>query len=175
VNPAFRQSFIGRSMRSNRRVSGLDLGADDYSPNRFSPKELEARYFNDSWRRLAARPPIEPRDVPLVRAILRVGDLMVDTNRRPGDPVRRAQSAHLQPKSALPGRCCSAARPCGCPAAEILRASSGGYPTRRPPDLRVVEMSWWPAPAASSSNPITRTPELNPHRARTALILSGTG
>ena len=64
------------------RVSGLDLGADDYLPKPFSPKELEARIATILRRVGRGSASAEPREVPTGSGVLRVGDLVVDTNRR---------------------------------------------------------------------------------------------
>ena len=64
------------------RVAGLDLGADDYLPKPFSPKELEARIATILRRVGRGSATNEPRDVPAGQGVLRVGDLVVDTNRR---------------------------------------------------------------------------------------------
>ena len=64
------------------RVVGLELGADDYLPKPFSPKELEARIATILRRVGRGSAGAEPRDVPAGQGALRVGDLVVDTNRR---------------------------------------------------------------------------------------------
>jgi DNA-binding response OmpR family regulator len=46
------------------RVSGLDLGADDYLPKPFSPKELEARIATILRRVGRGSAATEPREVP---------------------------------------------------------------------------------------------------------------
>jgi DNA-binding response OmpR family regulator len=64
------------------RVSGLDLGADDYLPKPFSPKELEARIATILRRVGRGSAATEPREPSSGTGVLRVGDLVVDTNRR---------------------------------------------------------------------------------------------
>jgi DNA-binding response OmpR family regulator len=64
------------------RVAGLDLGADDYLPKPFSPKELEARISTILRRMGRGAATSEPRELPVGSGVLRVGDLVVDTNRR---------------------------------------------------------------------------------------------
>jgi len=69
------------------RVVGLELGADDYLPKPFSPRELVAR-----MRAVLRRGPSAAR-VPGERArMVRVGDLVLDTGahtvRRGGDEIR---------------------------------------------------------------------------------------
>ena len=64
------------------RVAGLDLGADDYLPKPFSPKELEARISTILRRMGRGAATSEPRELPTGSGVLRVGDLVVDTNRR---------------------------------------------------------------------------------------------
>ncbi len=59
------------------RVVGLELGADDYLPKPFNPRELVAR-LRAIWRR--TRQPGGPRAAPLVRGRLRL------------DPARREAS-----------------------------------------------------------------------------------
>src|SRR5210317_301529 len=62
------------------RVAGLDLGADDYLPKPFSPKELEARIATILRRVGRGSASAEPRDVVPGQGVLRLGDLVVDTN-----------------------------------------------------------------------------------------------
>jgi DNA-binding response OmpR family regulator len=64
------------------RVAGLDLGADDYLPKPFSPKELEARIATILRRVGRGSATSEPREVASGSGVLRVGELVVDTNRR---------------------------------------------------------------------------------------------
>jgi OmpR family response regulator RpaB len=61
------------------RVTGLELGADDYVMKPFSPKELEAR-IRSVLRRTASTNAI-PRKTPN-QSILNIGTLEIDTNRR---------------------------------------------------------------------------------------------
>lgn len=69
------------------RVVGLELGADDYLPKPFSPRELVAR-----MRAVLRRGPSAVRAVGDRERVLRVGDLVLDTGartvRRGGDEVR---------------------------------------------------------------------------------------
>ncbi|MEB3166385.1 MAG: response regulator, partial [Cyanobacteriota bacterium] len=65
------------------RVAGLDLGADDYLPKPFSPKELEARIATILRRVGRGSATSEPRgEAASGSGVLRVGELVVDTNRR---------------------------------------------------------------------------------------------
>ncbi len=59
------------------RITGLELGADDYVVKPFSPKELEAR-IRSVLRR------VEKKDAPRLpgSGIIHVGSLKIDTNKR---------------------------------------------------------------------------------------------
>jgi DNA-binding response OmpR family regulator len=74
--------FLSALESISERVAGLDLGADDYLPKPFSPKELEARISTILRRVGSGSATIEPREIPSGQGVMRVGDLVVDTNRR---------------------------------------------------------------------------------------------
>ncbi len=59
------------------RITGLELGADDYVVKPFSPKELEAR-IRSVLRR------VEKKDAPSIprSGIIHVGSMKIDTNKR---------------------------------------------------------------------------------------------
>lgn len=59
------------------RISGLQLGADDYLAKPFSPKELEAR-INTVLRRLKK----DDNSAVANSGMIEVGDLQIDTNKR---------------------------------------------------------------------------------------------
>jgi OmpR family response regulator RpaB len=62
------------------RITGLQLGADDYMVKPFSPKELEARI---RWvMRRVDNPEVEAIKPPGQGGVLRVGALSIDFNRR---------------------------------------------------------------------------------------------
>jgi len=155
--------FLSALDAITERVSGLDLGADDYLPKPFSPKELEARISTILRRVGRGSATVEPRDVPVGQGILRVGDLMVDTNRR---QVTRAgerigltytEFSLLEMLFREPGRV--------VPRAEILE-QLWGYPPRRAADLRVVDV--YVARLRGKLEPDPRNPEL-------ILTVRGTG
>lgn len=116
------------------RITGLDLGADDYLPKPFSPKELEARIatilrrLDDSIGAIAA---------PSSPGVIRISDIEIDTNRRQvfqrGDrvPLTYTEFSLLELLFRQPGRV--------VPRAEILE-ELWGYPPRRNADLRVVDV-----------------------------------
>ena len=74
--------FLSALEAISERVAGLDLGADDYLPKPFSPKELEARIATILRRVGRGSATAEPRELPTGQGVVRVGDLVVDTNRR---------------------------------------------------------------------------------------------
>jgi len=145
------------------KVAGLDIGADDYLSKPFSPKELEAR-INRILRRVgrgaASQNPLEQ---VAGLGVLRLGDLVVDTNRR---QVTRAgerialtytEFSLLELLFREPGRV--------VPRAEILE-QLWGYPPRRAADLRVVDV--YVARLRGKLEPDPRNPEL-------ILTVRGTG
>ena len=145
----------------SERVAGLDLGADDYLSKPFSPKELEARIAT-ILRRVGpgasssvATPVAEPREIPSGQGVMKLGDLVVDTNRR---QVSRAgerigltytEFSLLELLFREPGRV--------VPRAEILE-QLWGYPPRRAADLRVVDV--YVARLRGKLEPDPRNPEL---------------
>jgi two-component system, OmpR family, response regulator CpxR len=64
------------------RIVGLELGADDYLPKPFNPKELVAR-IRAVLRRYAPRPPAPPGRVELNGVVLDPGTRAVFSNGRP--------------------------------------------------------------------------------------------
>jgi DNA-binding response OmpR family regulator len=61
------------------RIVGLELGADDYLPKPFNPRELVARLAAILRR---ARAPLEPAPAPQGRDVLRFGRLEIDLGAR---------------------------------------------------------------------------------------------
>lgn len=134
------------------RITGLDLGADDYLPKPFSPKELEARIAT-ILRRMS--------DSSLAghggsgQGIIRIGNVQIDTNRRQvflnGERVSLTYTEFslLEMLFRQPGRI--------VPRAEILE-DLWGYPPRRAADLRVVDV--YVARLRSKLEPDPRNPEL---------------
>jgi len=145
------------------RVAGLDLGADDYLSKPFSPKELEARITTILRRAGRGSATAEPREQASGTGVLRVGDLVVDTNRRQvnRDGQRIAltytEFSLLELLFREPGRV--------VPRAEILE-QLWGYPPRRAADLRVVDV--YVARLRGKLEPDPRNPEL-------ILTVRGTG
>jgi DNA-binding response OmpR family regulator len=145
------------------RVAGLDLGADDYLPKPFSPKELEARIATILRRVGRGSAAAEPREVTAGQGVLRVGDLVVDTNRRQvtrdGERIglTYTEFSLLELLFREPGRV--------VPRAEILE-QLWGYPPRRAADLRVVDV--YVARLRGKLEPDPRNPEL-------ILTVRGTG
>ncbi len=145
------------------RVAGLDLGADDYLSKPFSPKELEARIATILRRVGRGSASAEPREQASGTGVMRVGDLVVDTNRRQvsRDGQRIAltytEFSLLELLFREPGRV--------VPRAEILE-QLWGYPPRRAADLRVVDV--YVARLRGKLEPDPRNPEL-------ILTVRGTG
>ena len=145
------------------RILGLELGADDYLMKPFSPKELEARIATILRRVGRGSASAEPREVPSGSGVLRVGDLVVDTNRRQvtRDSERigltYTEFSLLELLFREPGRV--------VPRAEILE-QLWGYPPRRAADLRVVDV--YVARLRGKLEPDPRNPEL-------ILTVRGTG
>ena len=139
----------------SEKVAGLDLGADDYLSKPFSPKELEARIATILRRMGPGAAVAEPRELPAGQGVMRLGDLVVDTNRR---QVSRAgqrigltytEFSLLELLFREPGRV--------VPRAEILE-QLWGYPPRRAADLRVVDV--YVARLRGKLEPDPRNPEL---------------
>ena len=145
------------------RVSGLDLGADDYLPKPFSPKELEARIATILRRMGKGAAVTEPREQSNGTGVMRLGDLVVDTNRRQvtrdGERISLTYTEFslLELLFREPGRV--------VPRAEILE-QLWGYPPRRAADLRVVDV--YVARLRGKLEPDPRNPEL-------ILTVRGTG
>ncbi len=141
------------------RITGLDLGADDYLPKPFSPKELEARIatilrrFEDST----------PASSSPSQGVISISNIEIDTNRRQvfqnGErvPLTYTEFSLLELLFRQPGRV--------VPRGEILE-ELWGYPPRRAADLRVVDV--YVARLRSKLEPDPRNPEL-------ILTVRGTG
>ena len=147
--------FLSAVEAISERVAGLDLGADDYLPKPFSPKELEARISTILRRVGRGNAVVESRELPTGQGVLRLGDLVVDTNRR--QVTRGSERINLTYTefSLLellfrdPGHV--------VPRAEILE-QLWGYPPRRAADLRVVDV--YVARLRGKLEPDPRNPEL---------------
>lgn len=74
--------FLSALEAISERVAGLDLGADDYLSKPFSPKELEARISTILRRMGPGASVAEPREIPAGQGVMKLGELVVDTNRR---------------------------------------------------------------------------------------------
>lgn len=131
------------------RITGLDLGADDYLSKPFSPKELEAR-INCILRRVEEPSPPNPQ-----QGLIAVGKIEIDTNRRQvfrdgkRVPLTYTEFSLLEMLFRQPGNV--------VPRAEILQ-ELWGYPPRRTADLRVVDV--YVARLRSKLEPDPRNPEL---------------
>ena len=147
--------FLSAVEAISERVAGLDLGADDYLPKPFSPKELEARIATILRRVGSGNAVVESRELPTGQGVLCLGDLVVDTNRR--QVTRGSERINLTYTefSLLellfrdPGHV--------VPRAEILE-QLWGYPPRRAADLRVVDV--YVARLRGKLEPDPRHPEL---------------
>ncbi len=147
--------FLSAVEAISERVAGLDLGADDYLPKPFSPKELEARIATILRRVGRGNAVVESREPPTGQGVLRLGELVVDTNRR--QVTRGSERINLTYTefSLLellfrdPGHV--------VPRAEILE-QLWGYPPRRAADLRVVDV--YVARLRGKLEPDPRNPEL---------------
>ena len=147
--------FLSAVEAISERVAGLDLGADDYLPKPFSPKELEARIATILRRVGRGNAEIESREMPTGQGVLCLGDLVVDTNRRQvtraGERINLTYTEFslLELLFRDPGRV--------VPRAEILE-QLWGYPPRRSADLRVVDV--YVARLRGKLEPDPRNPEL---------------
>ena len=147
--------FLSALESISERVAGLDLGADDYLPKPFSPKELEARISTILRRVGSGSATIEPREIPSGQGVMRVGDLVVDTNRRQVNrgseriALTYTEFSLLELLFREPGHV--------VPRAEILE-QLWGYPPRRAADLRVVDV--YVARLRGKLEPDPRNPEL---------------
>ena len=147
--------FLSAVEAISERVAGLDLGADDYLPKPFSPKELEARIATILRRVGRGNAEVESRELPTGQGVLCLGDLVVDTNRRQvtraGERINLTYTEFslLELLFREPGRV--------VPRAEILE-QLWGYPPRRSADLRVVDV--YVARLRGKLEPDPRNPEL---------------
>ncbi|MAR08008.1 MAG: DNA-binding response regulator [Cyanobium sp. NAT70] len=147
--------FLSAVEAISERVAGLDLGADDYLPKPFSPKELEARIATILRRVGRGNAEVESRELPTGQGVLRLGDLVVDTNRRQvtrgGERINLTYTEFslLELLFRDPGSV--------VPRAEILE-QLWGYPPRRAADLRVVDV--YVARLRGKLEPDPRNPEL---------------
>ena len=147
--------FLSAVDAISEKVAGLDLGADDYLPKPFSPKELEARIATILRRVGRGTAEVESREIPTGQGVLRLGELVVDTNRRQVNRGAERINLTYTEFSLLellfrdPGRV--------VPRAEILE-QLWGYPPRRAADLRVVDV--YVARLRGKLEPDPRNPEL---------------
>jgi len=137
------------------RITGLELGADDYVVKPFSPKELEARIATILRRMGPSITVTETKEVPSGKGVMKFGSLVVDTNRRQVSRAGERISLTYTEFSLLellfdePGKV--------VPRAEILE-QLWGYPPRRAADLRVVDV--YVARLRGKLEPDPRNPEL---------------
>ncbi|MXW11563.1 MAG: response regulator [Synechococcus sp. SB0662_bin_45] len=150
---------------SSEKVAGLELGADDYLPKPFAPRELEMRIAAVLRRHEAAAAP-QPSVQPKARyqtGIIRAGHLVIDTNRRQvtckGERLglTYTEFSLLELLFREPGTV--------VPRATILE-ELWGYPPRKATNLRVVDV--YVARLRNKLEPDPRNPEL-------ILTVRGTG
>ncbi|WP_052043954.1 MULTISPECIES: response regulator transcription factor RpaB [unclassified Prochlorococcus] len=147
--------FLSALEAISERVAGLDLGADDYLSKPFSPKELEARIATILRRMGPGASVAEPREIPAGQGVMKLGELVVDTNRRQvsrgGERIglTYTEFSLLELLFRDPGKV--------VPRAEILE-QLWGYPPRRAADLRVVDV--YVARLRGKLEPDPRNPEL---------------
>ena len=147
--------FLSAVEAISERVAGLDLGAEDYLPKPFSPKELEARIATILRRVVRGNAVVEGRELPTGQGVLRLGHLVVDNNRRQVTRGTERINLTYTEFSLLellfrdPGHV--------VPRAEILE-QLWGYPPRRAADLRVVDV--YVARLRGKLEPDPRNPEL---------------
>lgn len=133
------------------RITGLDIGADDYLAKPFSPKELEAR-ISCILRRVEDSSGASSSSS---QGVIGIGKIEIDTNRRQvfrdgkRVPLTYTEFSLLEMLFRAPGRT--------VPRAEILQ-ELWGYPPRRAADLRVVDV--YVARLRSKLEPDPRNPEL---------------
>ena len=131
--------FLSAVEAISERVAGLDLGADDYLPKPFSPKELEARIATILRRVGRGNAVVESRELPTGQGVLRLGDLVVDTNRR--QVTRGSERINPPIRSSACWSCCSAIPAMWCPGLKSW-SSSGVIPLAVQP-ICVWWMSMW--------------------------------
>ncbi len=150
---------------TSEKVAGLELGADDYLPKPFAPRELEMR-IAAVLRRQEVTPvpqPSVPRESRRQTGIIRAGRLVIDTNRRQvtcrGERLglTYTEFSLLELLFREPGTV--------VPRATILE-ELWGYPPRKATNLRVVDV--YVARLRNKLEPDPRNPEL-------ILTVRGTG
>ena len=151
---------------TSEKVAGLELGADDYLPKPFAPRELEMRIAAVLRRHEVSA---EPQPSSLQRegrhqsGIIRAGHLVIDTNRRQVTCKGKRLALTYTEFSLLellfrePGTV--------VPRAAILEAL-WGYPPRKATNLRVVDVY-----VARLRNKL----ELDPRNPELILTVRGTG
>ena len=150
---------------TSEKVAGLELGADDYLPKPFAPRELEMRIAAILRRQeMAAAPqPSTPRETRHQTGIIRAGHLVIDTNRRQvtckGERLglTYTEFSLLELLFREPGTV--------VPRSTILE-ELWGYPPRKATNLRVVDV--YVARLRNKLEPDPRNPEL-------ILTVRGTG
>ena len=150
---------------TSEKVAGLELGADDYLPKPFAPRELEMRIAAVLRRQevTAAPQPSVPRESRYQTGIIRAGRLVIDTNRRQvtckGERLglTYTEFSLLELLFREPGTV--------VPRAAILE-ELWGYPPRKATNLRVVDV--YVARLRNKLEPDPRNPEL-------ILTVRGTG
>ena len=142
---------------TSEKVAGLELGADDYLPKPFAPRELEMRIAAVLRRQeVAIAPqPSATGEFPRQTGIIRAGHLVIDTNRRQvtckGERLELTYTEFslLELLFREPGTV--------VPRATILE-ELWGYPPRKATNLRVVDV--YVARLRNKLEPDPRNPEL---------------
>jgi len=150
---------------TSEKVAGLELGADDYLPKPFAPRELEMRIAAVLRRQevTAVPQPSIQREGRHQNGIIRAGHLVIDTNRRQvtckGERLglTYTEFSLLELLFREPGTV--------VPRATILE-ELWGYPPRKATNLRVVDV--YVARLRNKLEPDPRNPEL-------ILTVRGTG
>ena len=150
---------------TSEKVAGLELGADDYLPKPFAPRELEMRIAAVLRRQevTAVPQPSTQREGRHKNGIIRAGHLVIDTNRRQvtckGERLglTYTEFSLLELLFREPGTV--------VPRATILE-ELWGYPPRKATNLRVVDV--YVARLRNKLEPDPRNPEL-------ILTVRGTG
>lgn len=150
---------------TSEKVAGLELGADDYLPKPFAPRELEMRIAAVLRRQevTAVPQPSVQREIRHQTGIIRAGHLVIDTNHRQvtckGERLglTYTEFSLLELLFREPGTV--------VPRATILE-ELWGYPPRKATNLRVVDV--YVARLRNKLEPDPRNPEL-------ILTVRGTG